>query len=304
MSHRLNPARGAAAALALASLSASPAFSHAICGSRVFPATLGIDDPGVGDEIALPTLTYFPSNGDGVNEADISFNYTKTILPELGVSIGNGATFLNGQGWGRTDLSIGVKDNVFCLPDWEFMGSVGVNMDIGKTYTNGMGADFNTYSPFLDVGLGFGALPKSLNLLRPFAITASVGQDIPEQADTNGAQNPSNFNWGLTIQYSLPYFNANVAQIDNAFLKRLIPLTEITFSRPVANFATLGPAVTTGTVQPGVIYEGNGWQVAVEAVLPINAASGRGVGVVGELHFYLDDLMPDTLGRPLFGAKR
>jgi hypothetical protein len=115
---------------------ASPALAHAVCGSRVFPATLGIDDPGVGDEIALPTITYLPGNGDGVNEADISIDCAKTILPGFGVCIGNGETFLNGREWGRADLSVGVKDNMFCQPDWEFMGSGGVNMDIGKTYTN------------------------------------------------------------------------------------------------------------------------------------------------------------------------
>ena len=304
MSHHLNTALGAAVALAIGVATSGSAFAHAICGSRIFPATLGIDDPGVGDELALPTVTYLPTNGNGANEADISFNYTKTIFPQFGLSIGQGASFQNGSGWGRSDLQLGAKDNFFCLPDWEFMGSVGVNVDLGKTYTNGMGNEYNTYSPAFDVGLGFGGLPRSLNLLRPFAITASLSEDLPDQRFTNGNQNPTNVNWGFTIQYSLPYFNANVAQIDNAFIKRLIPLTEFTFSRPIANFDTLGPAVTTGTIQPGVIYEGNGWQFALEAVLPINAASGRGVGVVGELHFYLDDLMPDTLGRPIFGARK
>ncbi len=65
-----------------------------------------------------------------------------------------------------------------------------------------------------------------------------------------------------------------------------------------------GPAVTTGTIQPGVIYAADSWQFAVEAVLPINAASGKGVGVVGELHLYLDDILPDTLGKPIFGGKK
>jgi hypothetical protein len=167
-----------------------------------------------------------------------------------------------------------------------------------------MGNDFNTYTPVLDAGIGFGGLPKSLNFLRPFAITAEVSLDNPDQSWTNGVQNPQNFNWGFTIQYSLPYFNQNVAQIDNAFIKRLIPITEFTFSRPVANFSSLGPAVTTGTIQPGVIYAGDTWQFALEAILPINSASGSGVGVVGELHFYLDDIFPNTLGKPIFGANR
>ena len=304
MSSRTLSLQAASLALLLAPLSPAPALAHAVCGSRVFPATLAIDDPGVGDEVALPTISYLPASLAGVEQASVSYNYTKTIFPEFGISFGQGAQFANGQGWGRTDLQIGAKDRLFCLPDWELMGSVGVNVDMGKTYTNFMGNDFNTYSPALDVGLGFGGLPKSLNFLRPFAITASLGEDMPDQKFTGGNQNPTNLNWGFTIQYSLPYFNANVAQIDNAFIKRLIPITEFTFSRPVANFDTLGPAVTTGTVQPGVIYAADTWQFALEAVLPINSASGRGVGVVGELHFYLDDLMPDTLGRPIFGGKK
>ena len=303
MSIRISPAHAAPLALVVALLGAQDAYAHAVCGSRIFPATLGIDDPGVGDELALPTVTYLPTNGDGSNEADISFSYTKTIFPNFGLSVSDGATFVNGQGWGRDDLQLNAKYNFFCIPEVEFMGSVGVTADLGKTYTNFMGNDFNTYSPTVNAGIGFGSLPKSLNFLRPLAITAEVSEDVPDQLFTNGNQNPYNVNWGFTIQYSLPYFNANVAQIDNDVIRRLIPLTEFTFSRPVANFDTLGPAVTTGTVQPGVVYEGNGWQFALEAVLPINSASGRGVGVVGELHFYLDDLMPDTLGRPIFGAK-
>jgi hypothetical protein len=289
-------------ALVVALLSAHPAFAHAVCGSRIFPATLGIDDPGVGDEVALPTVSYLPTNGDGVNEADVSFSYTKTIFPEFGLTISDGATFLNGQGWGRDDLQLNLKDNFFCIPQMEFMGSVGVTADIGKTYTNGMGNDFNTYSPTIDAGIGFGGLPKSLNFLRPFAITAEASEDVPDRLYSDGNQNSYNFNWGFTVQYSLPYMNSNVAAIDNEFVKHLIPITEFTFSRPVYNFT--GPAVTTGTIQPGVIYAASTWQFALEAVLPINSASGRGVGVVGELHLYLDDLMPDTLGRPLFGAKK
>ena len=38
----------------------TPAFPHAVCGDRIFPATLAIDDPGVGDELALPTVTLDP----------------------------------------------------------------------------------------------------------------------------------------------------------------------------------------------------------------------------------------------------
>lgn len=33
-------------------------------------------------------------------------------------------------------------------------------------------------------------------------------------------------------------------------------------------------------------------------------ATGRNIGVVAQLHFYVDDMFPDTLGQPLFGGGR
>jgi hypothetical protein len=112
-------------------------------------------------------------------------------------------------------------------------------------------------------------------------------------------------NWGFSVQYSLPYYNANVGEISNDFFKHLIPITEVTFSKPIYNFAP-GSNVTTGTIQPGVVYITGTYQVAVEAIIPLNGASGHGVGVVASLDLYLDDLLPDTLGKPIFnpfGAK-
>jgi hypothetical protein len=37
-------------------------------------------------------------------------------------------------------------------------------------------------------------------------------------------------------------------------------------------------------------------------VFPINHASGTGVGFIGQLHFYLDDIFPTTIGQPLLGG--
>ena len=41
-------------------------------------------------------------------------------------------------------------------------------------------------------------------------------------------------------------------------------------------------------------------QFGVEAMIPVNRDSGSNVGVIGQLHLYLDDIAPTTLGRPLF----
>jgi hypothetical protein len=70
-----NPrALSAAFAAAATALWLSPAHPHAVCGDRIFPATLAIDDPGVADELALPTVSYVPFNSDGAHEWDASFS--------------------------------------------------------------------------------------------------------------------------------------------------------------------------------------------------------------------------------------
>ena len=284
---------GVAAALWL-----SPAFAHAVCGDRIFPATLGIDDPGVGDELALPTLTWQPQGSDGTREFDAIFSWTKTILPGLGLSFSDGGAWLRPGGYGWQALDTELKYNFMCLAQHEFMASAGFDVSWGRTGTAAQYSPFNTYSPILDVGKGFGDLPASLNILRSLAITAEISEAIPGQSWTYGLQNPTMLNWGFTLQYSLPYYNSHIGQIDNDFLRRLVPVTEFAFSTPIANVPS-GSQITTGTIQPGVIYEGDTWQLAVEALIPINSASGRNVGAVAELHFFLDDIFPDSLGKPI-----
>ena len=61
---------------------------------------------------------------------------------------------------------------------------------------------------------------------------------------------------------------------------------------------------TTGTINPGIIWAGKYFQVGVEAVVPINERTGNNVGVIAQLHFFVDDLFPHSLGRPLFGGNK
>jgi len=111
----------------------SKALAHAVAGARIFPATLAIDDPGVGDELALPTLAYMPLNSDGAREYDFSFNYSKRITETIAFSIGDGWTNLKpgGSGWGN--LNTGLKWNFFVDGPHEFMASVGPEADWAKT---------------------------------------------------------------------------------------------------------------------------------------------------------------------------
>jgi hypothetical protein len=114
---------------------------------------------------------------------------------------------------------------------------------------------------------------------------------------------PQNLVWGNSLQFSMPYLKSNVVDLGLPdFFNHLIPIVEAQFSVPVANnFGN--DFITTGTVNPGVIWVGSYFQVGIEAIVPINRASGTSIGAIGQLHLYLDDIFPTTVGQPLLGAR-
>jgi hypothetical protein len=62
--------------------------AHEIAGNRFFPATLAIDDPGVNDELAMPTITMTKSGDEPpVKELDISGEYAKRLTDSLAISV-------------------------------------------------------------------------------------------------------------------------------------------------------------------------------------------------------------------------
>src|SRR5262252_9590452 len=85
------PAALAAAAL----LTSSDARAHCFVGARFFPATLGIDDPCVADELSIPTVTWFKTGDDPpALQTDVSVEYSKRITEYFGVSVGSTWTHL------------------------------------------------------------------------------------------------------------------------------------------------------------------------------------------------------------------
>ena len=64
--------------------------AHEIVGNRFFPATLGIDDPGVNDELAFPTVSSFKTGDDpSFRQRDISGEFAKRITEAFAVSFGS-----------------------------------------------------------------------------------------------------------------------------------------------------------------------------------------------------------------------
>ncbi len=296
------------------------ASAHEIAGNRFFPATLAIDDPGVNDELAMPTVAVTKSGDEPpIKELDISGEYAKRLTEALAISVGPAWTHLyapggpNGNGAsGFQNLETTLKYRFFRDPIHELVMSVGLSIDWGGSGAAGVGADrFTTYTPTFYFGKGFGDLPDQIWWARPLALTGTLGYSVPGSGqstvvDDNGiasiAFNPQFVSWGLSLQYSLPYLKSAVYDFDlPEIVNHLIPLVEASFQSPVANF-TGNSLKTTGTVNPGVIYVSNYYQIGLEAIVPINRDSGRSVGAMAQLHIYLDDLMPTTLGRPLFGG--
>ena len=289
--------------------------AHCIVGNRFFPATVGVEDPCVADELSMPTIAGF-KNGDNpsADELDIAGEYSKTITPNFGISFEEAWIHLDPPG----EKSVSGFDNLGTSFKYQFVRdasrelamSVSLDADWGGTGSSAIDAEpFTTLTPtlFLGKGLGFMQTP----LLRPFAITAQVGYAIPTKSSTSAPDeetglidttpNPSSVVWGGTLQYSMPYLKSSVRDFGlPGFINHLIPLVELNLSSEVSNFD--GEERTTGTVNPGIIYVADKFQLAAEAIIPINRASGDDIGVVGQLHFYLDDIFPRSLGKPLFGG--
>lgn len=306
--------QAAMASLLLLGLSI-PAAAHCIVGNRFFPATLNVDDPCVADELSLPTIAGFKNGDDpSAQELDISGEYSKTITPNFGISFEEAWIHLDTPGEGTVsgfdNLGTSFKYQFVRDPSRELAMSVSLDVDWGGTGSSKIDAEpFTTLTPtlFLGKGLGFMQTP----LLKPFAVTAQLGYAIPTQSSTSEPDeetgfidttpNPRSIVWGGTLQYSMPYLKASVRDFGlPEFVNRLIPLVEFNFSSEVSNFD--GEERTTGTVNPGVIYVADKFQLAAEAIIPINRASGDDVGVMGQVHFYLDDIFPHSLGKPLFGG--
>src|SRR5205823_4772140 len=156
---------------------------------------------------------------------------------------------------------------------------------------------------------GFGDLPDRLMWLKPIAVTGAFGVQIPtrrlnktitvsagEDEEGGGAVevekelNAKVVRWGFTLQYNLQYLQTVVRDIGlPAPFNRMIPIVEVAMQTPVE-----GPRSgrTTGTINPGVIWFGRYFQVGLELQVPVNRDSGKHVGALAQLHFYLDDIAP------------
>jgi len=293
---------------------ATSASADCIVGKRIFPGTLSVDDPCVDDEFQFPIVASF-QNSDASEEVRISGEFDKTITKNFAVDVTEGWVHLQvphlGGSAGFDNLGTSFKYQFVNDAEEELDMAAALVVDWGGTGSRAVGeAPFTTLTPTWYAGKGFGFLPQSMKFLKPLGVTVQLGYSFPTESsmttfDKFGGlstviSNPQFFVWGGSLQYSMPYLKSmgvNFGFPD--FINYLTPIVEFNLETQTANFD--GKELTTGTISPGLTYNNDKYQVDLDAIIPVNRASGRGVGVIAAFHLHLDELLPHTIGKPIFG---
>jgi hypothetical protein len=283
------------------------ASAHCFVGPRFFPATLLIDDPCVADEMSIPTVDWFKTGTSPPgSQWDVSAEFDKRITEDLGFGISDVWSQIRTPGGptmaGFADLETTLQYQLLKDSSHETAMLLGLIVDWGGTgATNaGIGTPYSLLTPTYYVGQGLGQLPDSISWARPLAVTGQVGYQIPTTSFIISQNTfvPQVLVYGASLQYSMPYLKSAVKDYDLPdFVNHLVPVVEIPLSVGLNN----GAHTWGGTINPGFIYMGNTWQFGIEASLPVTAADQHGVGVTGQFHVYLDDLVP-AFFKPLTGG--
>src|ERR1700722_18585721 len=186
-----NPWIVSGAVVTVLGLTAMSAQAHGFVGDRFFPPTIATDDPFATDELLLPSVSYFKSPAGGGNPAvgttDVGFEFDKEIFPKF--ALGISGDWLNQKPDGERasrgfdDFTVSAKYQLWQNDTHEAIFSAGAKWEIGGTGSQQIGADSaSTFSPTIYFGKGFGDLPAALKYARPFAITGTVAEDLPNSA--------------------------------------------------------------------------------------------------------------------------
>jgi hypothetical protein len=274
----------------------SAAQAHVVCGDRVFPTTLTMDDPGVSDELSLPTIVLTPTPSGQTNV--YGYEWDKTITEDLDVAINGDYQIQPSQslsGWDNITLTL--KDQHPCIQHHEHqelvwsLGLVRLMPGSGSAQLRNAGAigSVGTTAPTFYFGKGLGDLP--IDYLRPLAITGEVSRQF---SDSPGVS-PGAWTYAASLQYSLPYLQQHVKALNAPqWVTRLTPIVEVAMS-------SQDGSSPTGTIAPGILYDSNSWQLSAEAIIPANNATRQlqGTGFLIQFHVFLDTFYKSWFGRPI-----
>ncbi|HVH82072.1 MAG TPA: hypothetical protein VM782_21925 [Stellaceae bacterium] len=273
----------------------SHAWAYDASGDRQFPSTLLLPQIAPGDEFYINAFTLPQTNG-ATRESNLTATYMKTITDDFGfvveetwTAIGRSGT---GTAYGWQNFDGELKYRALNDIDHELILSLGLDRETGGTGATRVSASpSGATTPRLYFGKGLGDL--DIGYLRPFAIEGFAGFQFADKVPR-----PDQTQSGFVVEYSIPYLQSKVHSFDLPDLIRgLTPMTEFLFTTPAGR--SYG-ARATALIAPGVSYAGEGWEFAVEALLPQSRATGSGIGVTAQLHLALDFFFPDSpISKPM-----
>ena len=281
--------------------------THGVVGKRFFPTTLVVDDPFVSDELDLLKVFKGSTTQEGT-QTSVGFEFSKRLTPDFELLVGWEYLFqqtINGpsaSGSGNPD--VGFKYVLFRSPEHETILATGFDAEIGGIGPKRVAERISTFSPGFLFGKGLGDLPDSLKYLRPFSINGQLQVSIPSHRQTvttsidedgNIQQevdhHPTTIPFGFAIMYSIPYLQSFVRDVGlTAPLANLFPVVEFNWEATVSG---PNPRLTTGFVNPGLIWVGRYVELGLEAQVPMNKVSGKNAGINGLIHIFIDDLLPN-----------
>ena len=292
--------------------------SAAYVGDRYFPSTLATTVPTAADFYNPPYFVRLPDTATTptTHEIDIPTTYSKFITPDWAVTFAETFRILEQANTptrqGFDNFVLGTQYQLYTNAEHQFVFTVGGTAALGGSGSSNIANSFSTLTPTVFIGKGFGDLPDSMAWLRPVIVTANFGVALPTRSITlstrtlpTGATavtetvNPNILLWSFALEYSLLTTSYSDGDRKGRRIHQgWVPLVEFALQTPLN-----GPLAgqTTGTVNPGVIWVDRYLQVGVEAIVPINARSGRDIGVRAQAHLYLSEIFPDTIGKPIFG---
>jgi hypothetical protein len=295
-------------------LVSTSAQAHGIAGNRVFPGTLAFDDPAAADEAVVPNFSYFnhPANGGDVTDSRINYAFQRLLTPTLAIVVDNSWVARNwgvAERYGFDVTNVGLKWQAYRDNTHEALVAASLLWGISDSGATGIDAKApNTIKPGLFFGKGFGDLPDSLSWLRPFAVTGALSLDHSTGGfSANLGFDPSTgqlgpmltrnvdiLHWGFAIEFSTFYLTSRFSggPPKEEPLDQFVPLVEFAIDS--------GSGLkSVATMNPGLSYVSTTWQWTVEAIMPLNNASGHGLGGRTQLLLFLDDLAPSLFGKPL-----
>jgi hypothetical protein len=314
----LNWSRQAFCFLLLMTMASYPSisFAHGVAGQRFFPTTFAVDDPFVSDEFSVLFNSLAmddQAGGPQVRTSSVDVAYAKRLLPNVGLEVADSYQRVQPEGEssvsGFGNLEVNVKYQFYSSASHETILSFGISDEVGNTGSRKVGSEsFSIISPAFYFGKGFGDLPDSISFLKPMAITGVIGPNFPSQkqtitvnedtGDIDVERHPTTLTWAFTLQYSLMYLQSAVKDVGlGTPFNRMVAIVEFPMETCLN---TDCKNQTSGTVNPGIAWIGKYSELGIAAEIPMNPRSGTGTGVFVLFHLFIDDLFPNSIGRPIF----